>query len=148
MTFQAFGQHQCPNSAAQEALGAALALALPHGTVLVLLGDLGAGKTTLVRGLARGLGSLAQVSSPTYNLIHEYPTPQGPLVHVDAYRLDSPARLWQMALAERLEEAALGAIEWGAALLPELEQPVVIEIETVLAGDESEGRMVTVRRGE
>jgi tRNA threonylcarbamoyladenosine biosynthesis protein TsaE len=125
-----------------EELGASLAHSLARGSVLVLLGNLGAGKTCLVRGLARGLSSQAAVTSPTYNLIHEYPTPHGPLLHLDAYRLETPQRLWAMGLAERLDDAAMTVIEWGAALLPDLSDPIVVRIEPAEDG----GRWVDVAR--
>lgn len=64
-----------------------LAQALPEGTLVLLTGPLGAGKTTLVKFIAEALGFKGEVTSPTYTLIHEYPTPRGPIVHIDAYRL-------------------------------------------------------------
>jgi tRNA threonylcarbamoyladenosine biosynthesis protein TsaE len=124
---------------ATEGLGFDLGQRLAPGTTLILLGQLGAGKTTLVRGLARALESSASVASPTYAYIHEYPTPQGPLVHVDAYRLEKPGRLWQMGLQELLERARLTVIEWGEGLIADLEEPVVVRLE--MAGS---GRRATV----
>lgn len=95
----------------------ALADRLPQGSLLVLSGALGAGKTTLTRYLAEALASDANVSSPTYTLVHEYPTPQGPLVHVDAYRLDDATALLELGLDEMMERARLVVVEWGDALL-------------------------------
>lgn len=91
------------------------------GTLLLLAGPLGAGKTTLVSLLARELGSDAAVSSPTYTLIHEYPTPQGLFVHIDAYRLPDSQALLDLGFDEYLDRARLVAVEWGtplAALYP------------------------------
>jgi tRNA threonylcarbamoyladenosine biosynthesis protein TsaE len=86
------------------------------GSLLLLEGPLGAGKTALVTLLARELGSTAAVSSPTYTLIHEYPTPQGLLVHIDAYRLPDVQALLELGFDEYLDRSRLVAVEWGAQL--------------------------------
>lgn len=94
----------------------------PPGSLLLLTGPLGAGKTTFTSLLAAELGSGAAVSSPTYTLVHEYPTAEGPLIHVDAYRLPDPTALVGMGLDDYLERARLVVVEWGAplrALYPE-----------------------------
>jgi tRNA threonylcarbamoyladenosine biosynthesis protein TsaE len=67
--------------------GLKIASRVPNGTVIALLGDLGAGKTTLVRGVARGLGIKEVVQSPTFNIMKLYPKGDRPLIHIDAYRL-------------------------------------------------------------
>lgn len=90
---------------------------LQKGVVLILSGVMGAGKTTFVRGLVRGLGSDAAVSSPTYTYVHEYLSPKGLVVHIDAYRLESPEKLWQMGLEDYLETAFVVLIEWGEGLV-------------------------------
>lgn len=122
----------------------------PPGTLLVLLGPLGAGKTTLVQHLGRALGSGAQISSPTYTLIHEYPTPAGPLVHLDAYRIGGDAgraeALFDLGLEDYLERARLVAAEWGEGLLKEVPDAWVVRLEPLAAP--SEARQVTVKRGE
>ena len=89
----------------------------PAGSLVVLTGPLGAGKTTLTRFIAEALGSEAAVTSPTYTLVHEYPTPQGVLIHIDAYRLPDAGALEQLGLDETLERARLVVVEWGGALL-------------------------------
>lgn len=94
-------------------LGLELATSLPPGSVLVLLGPLGAGKTTLVQGLAEGLGFSGRVQSPTYTLIHEYPTPEGIVVHADLYRLPPEQALTTLAITDYLSEARLIALEWA-----------------------------------
>lgn len=86
------------------------------GDLLLLVGPLGAGKTTLTRLIAEELDSDAQVSSPTYTLVHEYPTPAGLLVHIDAYRLAEPVALDQLGLDDYLDRARLVVVEWGEAL--------------------------------
>ncbi|APD09472.1 MULTISPECIES: tRNA (adenosine(37)-N6)-threonylcarbamoyltransferase complex ATPase subunit type 1 TsaE [Thermus] len=85
---------------------------LPQGALVVLEGPLGAGKTTFARFLAEAMGFGGRVTSPTYTLIHTYPTPQGPLVHADLYRLkDSHLLLPQLEAAR--EGARLLLVEWG-----------------------------------
>ena len=85
---------------------------LPRGAVVALEGPLGAGKTTFVRFLAEALGFAGRVTSPTYTLVHTYPTPEGPLVHADLYRLKDPKALLPHLLAAQ-EEARLTLVEWG-----------------------------------
>ncbi len=104
---------ELPDEAATRALAEALAGVLPRGQVLVLKGPLGAGKTTLVRHLARALGFTGRVTSPTYTLMHPYPTPKGTLLHVDLYRLGDPEAAALLGLEEAMEGAYLTAIEWG-----------------------------------
>jgi tRNA threonylcarbamoyladenosine biosynthesis protein TsaE len=118
--------HEFPTPEALEAFAETLARGLPFGAVLVLIGAMGAGKTTFTKGLARGLDFAGEVTSPTYTYIHQYPTPQGELVHIDAYRLEEARKLWQMGLDELLESARLTVIEWGEALVTDLENPVVV----------------------
>jgi len=100
------------------ALAEELAAATGPGDLVVLTGPLGAGKTTFVQQLAAALGSDAAVTSPTYTLVHEYPTPQGLLVHVDLYRLD-PRRASALGLEDYLDRSRLVAVEWGEPLLAE-----------------------------
>lgn len=93
---------------------------MPVGSLVVLVGDLGAGKTTFVQQLAHVLESPASVSSPTYTLIHEYPSPHGLLIHIDAYRLttgDVVTNLEHLGLDDYLERARCVVVEWGGALL-------------------------------
>jgi tRNA threonylcarbamoyladenosine biosynthesis protein TsaE len=106
------------------AFGRELAATLSAGDVLLLHGDLGAGKTAFVRGLAEGLGvSRDEVSSPTFTLIQEYRGGRLPLFHVDLYRIEDPREFDELGLDEIAEEGVL-AIEWadkldsGARLAP------------------------------
>jgi tRNA threonylcarbamoyladenosine biosynthesis protein TsaE len=109
---------ELPDLAATRALASTVARALPHGGLLLLSGPLGAGKTTFVAALAAALRSDADVTSPTYTLVHEYPTPAGPLVHVDAYRLDPAVDLdATLDLDAYLGRARAVVVEWGERLL-------------------------------
>jgi tRNA threonylcarbamoyladenosine biosynthesis protein TsaE len=104
------------------ALGQRLARELPAGGVVLLIGNLGAGKTTLAKGIVSGLGAAPadEVSSPTFTLIHEYG--EGRAYHVDLYRLDAPAELATLGLDELFDSGAPVLIEWGErfpTVLPE-----------------------------
>ncbi len=106
-----------PDPAATVRWGEALSHLLPAGAILLLQGDLGSGKTTLVQGLAQGLGITAPVTSPTFALIQEYPEGRIPLYHLDLYRLDSQ-EVQQLYPEYYWQEAAPGivAIEWPERL--------------------------------
>jgi len=105
-----------------EALGNTIGSALVGGEVLALIGELGAGKTTLIRGIAAGLGvPPSSVSSPTFVLIHEY-RGRLPLIHVDLYRLHMHAAAQSIGLEDYLNDQTITAIEWAdrfPTLLPE-----------------------------
>jgi tRNA threonylcarbamoyladenosine biosynthesis protein TsaE len=113
-----------PDASATGSLGQALAQSLRVGDVIALFGDLGAGKTTLARGLLRGLGFEGDVASPTFPIVQVYDVPgmRLPLWHVDLYRIENQEELPELALDEALDEAAL-IIEWperlGGALWPD-----------------------------
>ena len=115
---------QLPDLAATWALGAELAQRLPAGTVMLLCGELGAGKTSLVQGLAMGLGIHETVTSPSFALAHHYTGKRSngtatALVHLDLYRINNPAAAEEL-LAQEMEEALfLGAVmvvEWPERL--------------------------------
>jgi len=96
------------------ALGERLARQLPARQVVLLIGQLGAGKTTLAKGIVKGLGAAEpdDVSSPTFTLIHEYGS-QGRVYHVDLYRLDEPREAATLGLEDLFEREAVVLIEWG-----------------------------------
>jgi len=116
---------------ALEAFGEQLAACLP-GTQLILYleGDLGAGKTTLARGILRGLGYSDKVRSPTYTLVEPYPLARAPLYHLDLYRISDAEELEWLGLRDMLAEAAILLIEWperGAGYLPAADLRVQVE---------------------
>ena len=106
---------------ATEALGRAVAPLLRAGDVIALYGDLGAGKTTLARGILRGLGFEGDVASPTFPIVQPYEELAVPVWHVDLYRIEDPAEIKELALDEALGDSAL-LVEWperlGNALWP------------------------------
>ena len=128
---------------AQLAFGARLAALLPAACVLYLEGDLGTGKTTLTRGILRGLGHCGAVRSPTYTLIEPYQVPSGPVYHLDLYRLADPEELEYLGLRDFMGEDARWVIEWpdrGAGLLPAADLRIMIE-------SLDEGRRLTLSGG-
>jgi tRNA threonylcarbamoyladenosine biosynthesis protein TsaE len=130
-------RHQSSSEEQTRAIAAALAATLEAGAVLQLHGDLGAGKTAFVRGLAEGLGIRPdEVTSPTFTLVHEYRGGRLPLVHVDLYRLDR-ADLDEIGLDQ--DEAAQGiiAIEWPERLSRAINGATSIRI-TDAGGDRRE----------
>ena len=98
-------------------LGRQIARELPRNAVVLLIGNLGAGKTTLAKGIISGLGAAEpdEVTSPTFTLIHEYG--QGRIYHVDLYRLDTPAQVVTLGLEEIFDRDAVVLIEWGEKFL-------------------------------
>ncbi len=115
----------------QEAFGSLLAGVLPKHAVIFLEGELGAGKTTLVRGILRGFGWSGTVKSPTYTILEPYELPQQNLYHFDLYRLADAEELEYLGLRELLGEGLL-FFEWperGEALLPPADITVNIQHE-------------------
>jgi len=108
-------------------LGRRIARELPSRAVVLLIGNLGAGKTTLAKGIVSGLGAAPpdEVSSPTFTLIHEYGNRS--VYHIDLYRLDTPAQVATLGLDEILDREAVVLIEWGERF-PELWPPGRMEI--------------------
>lgn len=125
---------------ATAALGAALAATAPERAILHLQGDLGAGKTTLARGLLRALGVTGAVRSPTYTLVERYDTAHGRILHLDLYRIAAAAELDFLGLDSEQAEARLWLVEWperGAGHLP----PADLVLDLALSGDGRTARL-------
>ena len=124
------------------ALGERLARELPPRGVVLLIGNLGAGKTTLAKGIVTGLGAAApdEVSSPTFTLIHEYG--KGRVYHVDLYRLDEPREVATLGLEEIFDRDGVVLIEWGERF-PRLLPPNRTEIRIRWVGDDEREIEVT-----
>jgi tRNA threonylcarbamoyladenosine biosynthesis protein TsaE len=130
--------------AVTKAVGAAIAKTLLPGDVLLLDGDLGAGKTTFTQGLARAMGVREPVTSPTFTLVRSYPTSFGvELIHADVYRLDGLFDIVSLGLPEMLENGAVAAIEWGGRAVPAL-GPEYLYVHLTLTETEGE-RLVALR---
>lgn len=123
------------------ALGEKLATELSPSAVVLLIGQLGAGKTTLAKGIVKGLGAAApdDVSSPTFTLIHEY-SPS--VYHIDLYRLDTAAQVATLGLDEIFDRPAVVLVEWGERF-PELMPDDRIEIR--IRATEENSREIDVR---
>jgi len=131
------------SAAEMEALGARLAKGLAPGMLITLDGDLGAGKTTLVRGLLRALGHEGPVRSPTFTLVEPYDLDARRIRHFDLYRVADPGELEYIGLRDYLDGEAVCLVEWpgrGEGQLPAADIAIVIEI----AGA---GRRVDCRAG-
>lgn len=130
-----------PDAEAMAALGARLAATSSGGAIIYLAGELGTGKTTLVRGWLRGLGFHGHVRSPTYTLVETYSLADHPIHHLDLYRLTDPEELEWIGIRDLVESANLCLIEWperGTGLLPAPD----LEIQLAYHG---EGRRVALR---
>ena len=132
-----------PDEAATRALGARLARVIVPGLSLYLHGDLGSGKTTLARGLLRGLGYQGRVKSPTYTLVELYTVSRLNLYHFDFYRFREPKEWRDAGFNEYFNDASVCLVEWpekAAGLLPAADLDIRLEF----AGD---GRDLSVRAG-
>jgi tRNA threonylcarbamoyladenosine biosynthesis protein TsaE len=110
---------ELPSAESTDTLGRRIAGLLRRGDIVAVFGDLGAGKTTLARGILAGLGHEDDVASPTFPIVIAYEELSPPLWHVDLYRIEHPAELEELALDDALSDAAL-VIEWPERLGPSL----------------------------
>ena len=124
---------QLPTAQETEELGRSLAENLRKGDVIALFGNLGAGKTTLTRGLLQGLGFAGDVASPTFPIVQVYEELDLPLWHVDLYRIEDPEEIEELGLDEARAEAAL-VIEWPERLGPALWQDA-LQLHLTVADD-------------
>ncbi len=136
---KAMNKHKSPeltvklrDVAATEELGAMVAAAMFDGILVFLQGDLGAGKTTLVRGLLRRLGYQGAVKSPTYTLLEEYYLDEKKLIHFDLYRLADPEELDLIGIRDYFDQKSCCFIEWperGQGYLPQQDLEIEISVD-------------------
>ncbi len=128
-----------------QALGLALAALLRPGDVVLLVGELGTGKTCFAQGVARGLGIVEQVTSPTFTLMREY-RGRIPLYHLDAYRLEGSEDLFAIGVDEYLEGDGALLVEWGDRAR-EFFTPEYLEVRFDFANGDEERRVCFIPRG-
>ena len=134
-------KHLSGSEAETRAIASRLAAQLAAGTVILLTGDLGTGKTAFVKGLAEGLGvSAYDVTSPTFTLVHEYRGGRLPLVHIDLYRLEK-ADMEDIGVDEDLVSTGVTALEWAERLSRPVGEAIRVEIRDT-GGD---SREITIR---
>ena len=128
------------------ALGRSLAGMLAPPKLVLLSGDLGAGKTTLVKGIAEAFqaASADDVTSPTFTLVHEYHGPQATLYHIDLYRVDTPRQLETLGLDDLIARDSVLLIEWGEKF-PHLQRDRDVEIALERVGEEGRRIRLTTR---
>lgn len=129
-----------PSAESLRELGGQLATGLFVGAVVLLEGPLGAGKTTFAQGVARGLGVVGTVASPTYAIIHEYPAARIPLRHADMYRVETVPEWNALAMDERVGVEGAWLVEW-ASRFPNVWPRERLVVTIALAG---EGRRVNI----
>jgi tRNA threonylcarbamoyladenosine biosynthesis protein TsaE len=147
------------------ALGVALAAALRPGDMVLLAGDLGAGKTTLAQGIGAGLGVADHLTSPTFTLVRSYPCPVPvdsvsaagsgsgngrvirTLLHADLYRLENLAEVADLAIAELVEDDAVALVEWGDVAGPVLgDDAITVRLAEGAVEDERSVRITVAGR--
>ncbi len=132
------------SEAETEAIGEKFAQSLDDGTVVAMYGDLGAGKTAFVRGMARGMGLNCRVSSPTFTIVNEYEGARE-LIHFDMYRLESSDELFEIGWEDYLARGAICAVEWSEKVEDAFfGDETVVRIEKL--GDSE--RRITIEEGE
>lgn len=134
--------HISHNPAETEALGEAWGRDAQSGLVIALSGDLGAGKTQFVKGLARGLGITTRVHSPTFTLVNEYPGGRLPLFHLDLYRLETRAQILSSGVEEYLNPSGVAVIEWAERIVHDDLQMLNLRRVKIEIVSESERRIV------
>lgn len=126
-----------------EAIGRELAQQLAPGAVVAFTGDLGAGKTAFVRGMAQGLGISQRVTSPTFTIVNEYEGGRLPLFHFDMYRLGSADELFDIGWEDYLARGGVCAVEWSENVADALEdEPIRVDIRR---GEHDGQRVISIR---
>lgn len=138
------GDHHIQDESGTRTLAAQLAEDLEPGDLVTLTGPLGAGKTTFVRGLLRGMGFAGRVRSPTFTLIQGYPT-DPPVHHADLYRLSHPDELVALGFGDIREEGGVLVVEW-ADRVPGVAEQATVTISITPPGDDSDRRSIRIER--
>jgi len=143
MSTQEFTTHSAEETIA---LGRKLAAMLAPPKLVLLRGELGAGKTTLVKGIAEGFhaASADNVTSPTFTLVHEYHGPEVNVYHIDLYRVDTPRQLETLGLDDLIAENSVLLVEWGEKF-PRLQRDQNAEITLERVGNERTGNERTIQ---
>lgn len=134
-------KHITKNERETEALGEEFAKSLKPRTVVALRGEMGAGKTVFVRGVAKGLGIDARVTSPTYTIVNEYNTTP-PMFHFDLYRLGSADELFEIGFDDYLARGGICLIEWFENAEDEYSPDIVVNI---VYGEEEGTRSIDIQ---
>ncbi|MEE8584081.1 MAG: tRNA (adenosine(37)-N6)-threonylcarbamoyltransferase complex ATPase subunit type 1 TsaE [Acidobacteriota bacterium] len=139
--------HRTSSPSETHRLGVRLGSQIQPPRTVFLCGELGSGKTALVKGLAEGLGveDPDSVHSPTFSLINEYPAPWGTIYHVDLYRLEGRREQDSVGLQEILDSDGVVIIEWAERLKLESDPPLHIEIRILDDDENGDGRIFRVR---
>ena len=125
-----------------EELGARLADALTRETVVAFTGDLGAGKTAFVSGMARALGVTERVTSPTFTIVNEFEGGRLPLFHFDMYRLGSADELFHIGWEDYLARGGVCAVEWSENVAEAIEDDAIRV--SIVRGDGDDDRIITI----
>ena len=136
-------EHYSSSVQETEALGRALAQHLTPGTVVAFTGDLGAGKTAFVRGMAQGLGIAQRVTSPTFTIVNEYEGGRLPLFHFDLYRLGDPEELFDIGWEDYLQRGGVCAVEWSENVADAMQGAISVRI----GRDSDEQRTIIIEGG-
>lgn len=129
------------NERETESIGENFAKSLKPGCIVALRGEMGAGKTVFVRGVARGLGISGRVTSPTYTVVNEY-NGEVPLFHFDLYRLGSADELFEIGFDDYLSRGGVCLIEWFEKAEDEYAPDIVVDI---VYGEEEDTRSINIR---
>ena len=132
------------NEKETEAIGEQFGRRVKDGTVVAMYGDLGAGKTAFVRGMARGMGIDTRVSSPTFTIVNEY-LGDRTLIHFDMYRLGSADELFDIGWEDYLNRGAVLAVEWSENVADALPSDAIIV--HIARGEKDTERIITVEGG-
>jgi tRNA threonylcarbamoyladenosine biosynthesis protein TsaE len=137
-----------PSLAATHAIAAAVAACCRVGDIVVLAGEMGAGKTAFAQGFGKAIGVDDPITSPTFTLVQSYPTPRGQFHHADVYRLEQLNEVADLALGELAEYRGIVLVEWGDVVSAALGEHLEVRLELVDDGDASapadEARRVTI----